>query len=99
MDIKARRGDADLAIVAELANHRRLSHLVDVGVGEDNKRRVATKLEAQTLDLVGQRRISSLPTWVDPVKLILRIRGMLWKASAIGQGRPITRFGRAGQYP
>ena len=54
MDVKARRGDADLAIVAELANHRRLSHLVDVGVGEDDQRRVAAKLEAQTLDLVGR---------------------------------------------
>ena len=43
-----------------------------------------------------ERRISSLPTSVEPVKLILRTAGCSKKASAIGRAGPITRLATPG---
>ena len=54
VDVEAGRGDADLAVVAELADHRGAGDLLDVGVGEDDQRGVAAEFEAQALDLVGR---------------------------------------------
>ena len=54
VDVEPRRGDADLAVVAELAEDGRLRDLVDVGVGEDDQRGVAAEFEAEPLDLVGR---------------------------------------------
>src|SRR5437764_978136 len=51
--VEPRRGEADLAVVAELAQDGRLRHLLDVGVGEDDQRGVAAEFQAEPLDLVG----------------------------------------------
>ena len=45
------------------------------------------------------RRISSLPTSVEPVKLILRTSGRSKKASAAGRAGPITRLATPGGRP
>ena len=82
VDVEPRRGDADLAVVAELAEHGGLRDLLDVGVGKDDQRGVTAELEAEPLDLSAERRISSLPTSVEPVKLILRTAGCSKKTSA-----------------
>ena len=46
-----------------------------------------------------ERLISSLPTSVEPVKLILRTAGCSKNASAIGRGSPITRLATPGGQP
>ena len=46
VDVEPRGGDADLAVVAELADDGGLGHLRDVGVGEDDQRGVAAEFEA-----------------------------------------------------
>ena len=45
--------DAGLAAIAELRRNRPLDRQVEVGIVEDNERRIAAKLEAEPLDTVG----------------------------------------------
>ena len=52
-----------------------VDRLVEVGVLEDDVRRVAAELERELLDPSAEARISSLPTSVEPVNEILRTRG------------------------
>jgi len=48
------RKNAHLAVVAELAHHRHLGAGLGIGVREDDKRRMATQLQAKALHLVGR---------------------------------------------
>ena len=67
--------DAGLARVAELRRHRARDRLLEVGVIEDDERRVAAELERQLLDGVGATGDRGcLPTSVDPVNVSLRTR-------------------------
>ena len=54
MNIKTRGGDADLAVVAELADHGGLGDLRDVGVWEYDQRGMSAEFEAQALNLIGR---------------------------------------------
>ena len=65
-----------LRILAIIAVHGR----VDVGVVEDDERRVAAQLHRDPLSLSADCRRITLPTAVDPVKLTLRSRSSAIKA-------------------
>ena len=67
---------AGLAAVAELARDRALDRGVEVGVVEDDQRRVPAELHAHLLDGVGARLEEELPTSVEPVNDSLRTRSL-----------------------
>ena len=97
MDVKPRRGDADLAVVAELADHRRLGHLLDVGVGEDDQRGMAAQLEAQTLDLVGRAADQLLADLGRAGEADLADRGMLEEGVGDRPGGADHEVGHSGR--
>jgi len=51
LDVKAVRGNAGLAGVAELGLDRTVDRRIDVCIVEDDERRIAAELEADLLDL------------------------------------------------
>ena len=59
VDVEPARGDADLAVVAELADDGGLGADFGIGVGKDDERGVAAQLQAQPLHLVGRSRASA----------------------------------------
>jgi hypothetical protein len=72
LDVDPVGGDAALAAVAELGDHRRLDRDVEIGIVEDQQRRVAAQLQRQALDGRADLAISRAPTAVEPVKVIFR---------------------------
>ena len=73
---------ADLARVHERAEVRRGDGAVDVGVGQDHQRRLAAELEQHALEVRGRvLGAISLPTLVEPVKLIRRTAGCVMSSS------------------
>ena len=66
---------AGLADVAHLGEHRALDRGVEVGVLEDQERRVAAQLHRDAQDLLGRLLDQPRPTSVEPVKDSLRVRG------------------------
>ena len=75
MDEEPVGGRAGLAHVAHLGEHRAVDGRVEVGVGEDQERRVAAELHRDPEQLVGGLLDQLLPTGVEPVKVSLRSRG------------------------
>ena len=75
-DVEAVGRRARLADVAHLGDHRALDGRVEVGVVEDEERRVAAELHRDAQQLLGATaRSASRPTSVEPVKDSLRVRG------------------------
>ena len=88
LDVEAVGADAGLAGVAELGGDRALDRAVEVGVVEDDERRVAAQLHRDLLDRLGRTaRISILPTSVEPVKVILRTVGLEVSSAPISPRR------------
>jgi hypothetical protein len=74
-DVEAVRGGAGLAHVAQLRHHRLVDRELEVGVVEDEQRRVAAELHRDAQHAVHRARASARPTSVEPVNDSLRSRG------------------------
>jgi hypothetical protein len=75
VDEEAVGGRAGLTDVAHLGEHRAVDRPVEVGVLEDDERRVAAELHRHPQQAVGGLLDQPLPTSVEPVKVSLRSRG------------------------
>ena len=83
--------DAGLAGIAVLRDHGALDRAVDVGVVEDDERRVAAELHRYLLHASAAHfAISILPTSVEPVKVSLRTSGLAQISSPISPAEPVT---------
>ena len=82
--------DAGLAGIAVLGGDRAFDRAVDVGVVEDDERRIAAEFHRHLLD---RRRptsaISILPTSVEPVKVIFLTSGLAQISSPISPAEPV----------
>ena len=58
----------------------------EVGVVEDDRRRLAAELERAALELLAAERADALPAAVEPVKLILSMSG--WRTRCSPTSRP-----------
>ena len=78
---------ADLALVGESAEHRRVDRGVEVGVVEHDQRRLAAELEQRRLEMT-RRQLGDLPPdAVEPVKLTRRTVGWAISASTMRERR------------
>ena len=75
VDVEAVGRRARLAAVAHLGQQRALDRRVEVGVLEDEERRVAAELHRDLQHLLGGLLDQLRPTSVEPVNDSLRVRG------------------------
>ena len=82
--------DTGLAAIPEFRRDRPLDRQIEIGIVEHDERRIAAKLEAEPRMLSAAPFISSAPTWVEPVKEILRTVSFAISSLPISAGRPVT---------
>ena len=102
LDDDPARRHADLALVQERAEGRRVDRVLEIGVGEHDQRVVAAELEHDRLRFRPAASASLRPVSVEPVKLIRRTCGFSTSSSPIGPASPgacVTMFSTPGGQP
>ena len=97
VDVEPGGCDADLAVVAELADDGRLGDLRDIGVGEDDQGGMTAELEAEPLDAVGRAPDQVLAHFRRAGEADLPHGGMLEKKRGERPRRAHHQVGHAGR--